>query len=84
MSINLAFCDYTCTVEPAKPLSNAQIGGSFFFFDMQNYSKQCTLPADLIPLLKGRGLMIDDESQVVNHLTNIGYFRLSAYLRPLL
>ncbi len=54
------------------------------FFDMQNYAKQCTLPADLIPLLKGRGLRIDDEPQAVNYLTNIGYFRLSAYFRPLL
>jgi abortive infection bacteriophage resistance protein len=54
------------------------------FFTMQNYTKQCTLPADLIPVLKGRGLTIDDEQQAVNYLTNIGYFRLSAYLRPLL
>lgn len=51
---------------------------------MPTYNKQCTLPADLIPLLKSRGLIIDDESQAVNYLTNIGYFRLSAYLRPLL
>lgn len=54
------------------------------FFTMQNYTKQCTLPADLIPLLKDRGLAIDNEPQAVNYLTNIGYFRLSAYFRPLL
>ncbi|MDR0907731.1 MAG: Abi family protein [Rikenellaceae bacterium] len=51
---------------------------------MQNYTKQCTLPADLVPILKGRGLAINDEPLAVNYLTNIGYFRLSAYLRPLL
>ncbi len=51
---------------------------------MQNYTKQCTLPTDLIPLLKGRGLTIEDEPLAVSYLTNIGYFRLSAYFRPLL
>ncbi|GHU90533.1 hypothetical protein FACS1894155_09030 [Bacteroidia bacterium] len=49
-----------------------------------NYSKTCTLPQDLIPLLKSRGLSIADEQKAVSYLTNIGYFRLSAYLYPLL
>jgi abortive infection bacteriophage resistance protein len=49
-----------------------------------NYSKTCTLPQDLIPLLKNRGLSILDEQRAINHLSNIGYFRLSAYLYPLL
>jgi abortive infection bacteriophage resistance protein len=49
-----------------------------------NYSKTCTLPRDLIPLLKSRGLAINDEQRAVNYLSNIGYFRLSAYLYPLL
>ncbi|MCL2028702.1 MAG: Abi family protein [Bacteroidales bacterium] len=49
-----------------------------------NYSKPCTLPQDLIPLLKGRGLTIADEPKAVDYLTNIGYFRLSAYCYPLL
>ncbi|GHS89175.1 hypothetical protein FACS1894201_10580 [Bacteroidia bacterium] len=49
-----------------------------------NYSKTCTLPQDLIPLLKSRGLSITDEQKVVSYLTNIGYYRLSAYLHPLL
>ncbi len=50
---------------------------------MPNYSKECTLPPDLITLLKSRGLVIADESQAANYLWNIGYFRFSAYLRPL-
>jgi len=49
-----------------------------------NYTKICTLPQDLIPLLKRRGLAISDEQKAVNYLSNIGYFRLSAYFYPLL
>jgi abortive infection bacteriophage resistance protein len=49
-----------------------------------DYTKACTLPCDLIPLLKRRGLAIPDEERAVSYLTNIGYFRLSAYFYPLL
>jgi abortive infection bacteriophage resistance protein len=48
------------------------------------YSKTCTLPPDLIPLLKSRGLSISDEQKAVSYLANIGYYRLSAYCYPLL
>ena len=49
-----------------------------------NYAKTCTLPEDLILLLKKRGLSIADEPRAISYLTHIGYFRLSAYLHPLL
>ena len=49
-----------------------------------NYTKVCTLPQDLIPLLQQRGLIIPDEQRAINYLSNIGYFRLSAYFYPLL
>jgi abortive infection bacteriophage resistance protein len=49
-----------------------------------NYTKTCTLPQDLVPLLKSRGLSIPDEQKAVSYLTNIGYYRLSAYCYPLL
>ena len=49
-----------------------------------NYSKKCILPHDLIPLLKSRGLSIPDEQKAVEYLSNIGYYRLSAYCYPLL
>jgi hypothetical protein len=42
------------------------------------------LPQDLIPLLKSWGLSVPDEERAISYLTNIGYFRLSAYLYPLL
>jgi abortive infection bacteriophage resistance protein len=35
-------------------------------------------------LLKQRGLTISDEQKAINYLSNIGYFRLSAYFYPLL
>ena len=49
-----------------------------------NYIKTCTSAQDLILLLKNRGLSIPDEQKAINYLSNIGYFRLSAYLYPLL
>jgi abortive infection bacteriophage resistance protein len=49
-----------------------------------SYSKTCILPQDLIPLLKSRGLSVPDEQKAVDYLTNIGYYRLSAYFHPLL
>lgn len=74
-------------VEPTKPLCNAQIGGSFFFYYTpmkQHYAKTCLTPKQHIELLKNRGMNISDEEKAANYLTNIGYFRLSAYFYPLL
>jgi abortive infection bacteriophage resistance protein len=48
------------------------------------YTKNCTLPHDLILLLKQRGLDIGDKNKAVNYLKNIGYYRFSAYCYPLL
>ena len=42
------------------------------------------MPEDLIPLLRNRGLQIDNEITAKNYMSNIGYFRLSAYFYPLL
>jgi abortive infection bacteriophage resistance protein len=60
--------------------------GRFFIYIVMKvyYTKTCTLPQDLIPLLKNRGLSITDEQKAISYLTNIGYFRLSAYCYPLL
>jgi len=49
-----------------------------------NYNKKCTLPKDLIPVLIGRGLTVSDEQKAISYITNIGYYRLSAYCYPLL
>ena len=60
--------------------------GSFYLYTLMkvSYAKSATQPKDLIPLLKSRGLIIYDEQKAVNYLTNISYFRFSAYLHPLL
>jgi len=49
-----------------------------------SYTKGATRPKDLVTLLKSRGLIISDEKKAVSYLTNISYFRFSAYLHPLL
>jgi abortive infection bacteriophage resistance protein len=49
-----------------------------------SYTKTCSLPKDLISLLKARGLSITDEQKTISYLANIGYYRLSAYCYPLL
>ena len=49
-----------------------------------NYQKSCTLPGDLVSLLKSRGLIISNEQKAKNYPTTIGYFRFTAYLYPLL
>lgn len=38
----------------------------------------------LVQLLKERGLSIEDENEAERYIRNIGYYRLSAYLYPLL
>lgn len=48
------------------------------------FSKTCYTPQQHITLLKTRGLLIPDEQKAISYLTNIGYFRLSAYFYPLL
>jgi abortive infection bacteriophage resistance protein len=58
--------------------------GRFLYVMKVSYTKKCTLPQNLISLLRDRGLSIHDEQKAVSYLTNIGYFRLSAYLYPLL
>lgn len=48
------------------------------------YGKHYSSPADLIALLQTRGLEIKDESKARHYLERIGYYRLSAYMYPLL
>src|SRR5690625_7504485 len=39
--------------------------------------------SDQLALLKGRGLLVDNESAALDYLTRIGYYRLSGYWYPL-
>jgi len=74
------------TLEPAKPLNDAQMCGSFFLI-MANripFNKPYTTAHDLVNLLQSRGLTIADAAWAEKYLNFIGYYRLSAYLYPLL
>ena len=48
------------------------------------FSKPYSNPHDLIALLKSRGLSISDDAKAEHYLEHIGYYRLSAYIYPLL
>ena len=72
--------------EPAKPLIDAQMRGAFLFVDMAKryFTKTYSSPADLVQLLKSRGLKISDERKAERYIESIGYYRLSAYMYPFL
>ena len=71
-------------LEPAKPLHDAQIGGSFFYYTYMkaSFAKSYSSPEQIILILKQRGMLINDEQKVEDYLMNIGYHRLSAYIYP--
>ena len=74
-------------LEPAKPLNDAQMCGSFYFYTMSNripFPKPYTSAHDLISPLQSRGLTIANTTKTERYLEFIGYYRLSAYMYPLL
>ncbi len=72
------------SLEPAKPLCDAQIGGSFFILTMKTtYLKHYSSPKQIIDILRDeRGLIFRDEAKAEKYLSNISYHRLSAYIYP--
>ena len=46
--------------------------------------KTYSTPQELVQLLKTRGMEITDEEKAQHYLSHIGYYRLSAYMYPLL
>ena|GEM_PF-1359825 len=75
-------------LEPAKPLNDAQMCGSFFYYIMISHTvpfgKGYTAARDLVSLLQERGLFVSNTSRAEHFLEHIGYYRLSAYMYPLL
>ena len=71
---------------PTKPLNDAQMRGAFFVYirslmeRLPHFMKHYMTEADLMTLLKSRGLVISDEGKAVRYLESIGYYRLSAYM----
>lgn len=49
-----------------------------------SFIKTYSIPHELVQLLKTRGMEITDEEKAVHYLSHIGYYRLSAYMYPLL
>ena len=49
-----------------------------------HFHKTYQSPADIVALLQCRGLDIDNPKRAKHYIRNIGYYRLSAYLYPLL
>lgn len=74
--------------EPAKPLNDAQMCGSFCFYRYMAtripFIKTYSTPQELVQLLKTRGMKITDEEKAQHYLSRIGYYRLSTYMYPLL
>ena len=75
----------------AKPLNHAQIvRGVFFVYTHLNmaklipFTKRFESSENLVNLLESRGLQICDRNKAIQYLDNIGYYRLSAYMYPLL
>ena len=80
-------CHNFATLEPAKPLNDAQMCGSFYFYTINNkvpFQKPYNNAHDLVHLLQSRGLIISDLDKAERYLEYIGYYRLSAYMHPLL
>ena len=47
---------------------------------MVRYTKPALTFEEQIALLKSRGLVIDDEKRATRHLSNVSYYRMSAYM----
>ena len=68
---------YLCIKRPANQ------GGAFFLYRAMRYNKQPISINDQIAILKGRGLIFDDEQNAHSVLENISYFRLAGYWRTM-
>ena len=49
-----------------------------------SFGKPYLEPREIVRLLKSRGLSIEDDKKAEHYLKHIGYYRLSAYMYPLL
>ena len=73
--------------EPAKPLNDAQMCGSFLFYRYMAtkipFIKTYSTPQELVQILTPRGMEITDEEKALHYLSHIGYYRLSAQPLPI-
>ncbi len=74
---------YLCinrTCQASQRCSNRQV----VFYMTRPFNKTYFTPRQHVKLLQERGLLISDELKAESYISNIGYFRLTAYLYPLL
>ena len=75
----------TRTRQASQRCSNVRV--VFLYVLMANktiFNKTYKSPKESIEILRERGLSITDESKAQHYLSHIGYYRLSAYMHPLL
>ncbi len=68
---------------PTTPLHDAYQGGTSRIYKNMEYNK---LPIDFpqqLAILKERGMIIEDENEVLEQLDSISYFRLASYWRSM-
>ena len=81
---------YLCTTrtrQASQRCSNVRVVFLYVHFIMTAtipFGKQYTDSHDLVKLLKSRGLSVEDDTKAQHYLEHIGYYRLSAYMYPLL
>ena len=51
-------------------------------FSEMNYTKPALTFVQQVAQLESRGLKINDHARAIRHLSNISYYRLSAYMLP--
>ena len=49
---------------------------------METYNKPSLTLTQQVKLLESRGLVVTDKKRAIRHLSNISYYRLSAYMLP--
>lgn len=65
------------------PLNDAHFGGFFYVGDlMRLFEKPALTIEQHLEMMRERGLIVSDDEKFKHYLSNISYFRLSAYLRP--
>ena len=69
--------------EPATLPEDQRTRAGRFIYRAMKYNKQPISIDDQITILKGRGLIFDDEQNAHSVLENISYFRLAGYWRTM-
>ena len=73
---------------PPSLLTMLKCAGRFFYIHSMTltipFNKEYKSPQELVSLLQNRGLKIQEPTKAEHYLKHIGYYRLSAYMYPLL